>query len=241
MKMIDVTPEGWPTRVGAHYSVKSLQLDVAKAEEGITWELLPHAFRDPKFGDTYPLPSRKLDLARLVNIDVPSNKGRVLDSGCRYLKRARAEHKKRQNHQKSARLDMGSRLDNIGKQHDNYTQHVKRMRIEARDAAQSVRDEAAKQIANLNDLFSLGREGLEAQMKAHLAGEKWKDETIDARAFRECFRMVTQAVKGLGLPSDQREVAESAIMEEAAASIRATREIVGFEQVPSTESDATKN
>ena len=44
--------------------------------------------------------------------------------------------------------------------------------------------------------------------------------------------MVTQAVKGLGLPSDQRKPATDAIMEELAASLKATREAVALSVVP---------
>ena len=53
---------------------------------------------------------------------------------------------------------------------------------------------AVNAIANLNDLFALGRRGIDGQMQAHLAGETWMGEEINARAFRELFRMVITGV-----------------------------------------------
>ena len=84
-------------------------------------------------------------------------------------------------------------------------------------------------MAGLNDLFALGREGIERQMKAYLAGAEYQGEKIDGEAFRSCFRMVTQAVKGLGLPSDQRDKARDAVMEEVAKSVEATRSAISGE------------
>ena len=79
--------------------------------------------------------------------------------------------------------------------------------------------------------------------KAHLDGGVWphhedckpgecskkcKGEAVNGSAFRQCFRMVTQAVKGLGMPSDQKKPAEQAIVEEVAAALKATRETVAL-------------
>ena len=80
------------------------------------------------------------------------------------------------------------------------------------------------------DLFSLGREGLELQMRAYLDNKEVNGEIIKARAFRECFRIVTAAVKGLGLPSDQKRPATDAIYEEVAAALEATQETVALSE-----------
>ena len=83
-------------------------------------------------------------------------------------------------------------------------------------------------IASLTDLFSLARKGIDGQMRAHLDGKEWMGEKINARAFRECFRMVTQTVKGLGLPSEERTRAKSAIMDEVAEALKDTQETVAL-------------
>jgi hypothetical protein len=107
------------------------------------------------------------------------------------------------------------------------------MQQEARAELDKVKQAAAESIASLTDLFSLGRKGISAQMQAHLQGSEWQGEKIDARAFRECFRMVSQAVKGLGLPNDQRTVATQAILDEVAAALDGTRDAASND--PSTE------
>ena len=74
-------------------------------------------------------------------------------------------------------------------------------------------------------------------MRAYLNGDEYQDERINKRDFQQCFRMVTQAVKGLGLPSDQRVTANEAIIEEVAAAIRDTQEIVGLAASPGDETE----
>ena len=219
-----------PKKAHDRHTIKSLRLDLEAAKQGKTWELLPAGFRDQHSGSTYPLPSRRLELQKLASIYIPPNKK---DCGCVYIRRAIKKWKERQGRATSALHDMGRRANAIQRSQYNYTQVISKFREEARKAVDDVRLEAEQAIASLNDLFSLGREGIDKQMRAHLAGEKWQGEKINARAFRECFRIVTQAVKGLGLPSDQKETAAEAIMEEVAASLRATREAIAF--APGTE------
>ena len=50
--------------------------------------------------------------------------------------------------------------------------------------------------------------------------------------------MVTQTVKGLGLPSDERAKAKGAIMEEVGAALKDTREVVDLAPGPK---DTTEN
>ena len=69
-------------------------------------------------------------------------------------------------------------------------------------------------------------------MRAYNDGEEIHGEKIDASGFRECFRIVTQAVKGLGLPSDQKKPAQQAILEQAAAAIKSTQETVSLATNP---------
>jgi len=109
---------------------------------------------------------------------------------------------------------------------ERYRKELRDHIVEARAEVDKVKQAAAESIASLTDLFSLGRKGLAGQMKAHLEKQEWQGEVITARAFRECFRMVSQAVKGLGLPSDQRPEANHAIMDEVAAALDGTRDTV---------------
>lgn len=203
------------------HTVASLRLDIPSAMEGKTWLLLPEGFRAQECGDTYPLPSARVELQRLVVVPIPANKN---DSGCIYLRRAMERFSQLHRRRQSAALDIGRRGERIKQMTYELKGQVAEMKAEARRALDSVLAEADRAIASLSELFELGRKGLDGQMRAHLADEPWKGEKIDAAAFRECFRMVTQAVKGLGLPSDQRKVAAQTIMEQVAESIKATQD-----------------
>jgi hypothetical protein len=194
--------------------------------------LLPEGFRDQESGNTYPLPSLRTDIQKLVVIPIPPGQK---NSGVLYVKRAIAAFKEKQARRQSAILDVNRRQEQIVHAQENYTQLMKELRAEARAAVETVRAEAAQAAASLKDLFALGRKGLDGQMKAHLAGTEWQGEKIDARAFRECFRMVSQTVKALGIPSDQKESAEKAIMEEAARAIESTRATLSGEEPPDEE------
>jgi hypothetical protein len=194
------------------------------------WELLPEGFRDA--GKTYPLPSAYTDLQRLAAIPIPPGR---LGSDATYLKRALAEYKRRAGRRNSAANDITRKTWKIEKADQRFRQKLDEMKAEAQAAVDGVKVQAAEAIASLTDLFALGRKGLEAQMKAHLAGEQVHGEAINAAAFRDCFRMVTQAVKGLGLPSDQRERAQEAIMQEAADALESTRDAVAMAGGPEGE------
>jgi hypothetical protein len=211
-------------------SIASLRLNLAAATDGRCWEILPEGFRDA--GKTYPLPSSYADLQRLAAIPIPPGK---FGSDATYLKRALAEYKRRAGRRTSAATDITRKTWKIEKADQRFRERLDEMKVEAQAAVDGVKVQAAEAIASLTDLFALGRKGLEAQMKAHLAGEKLHDEDINAAAFRDCFRMVTQAVKGLGLPSDQRERAQEAIMQEAADALESTREAVAMAGSPEGE------
>jgi len=224
----DRTP---PQKAGDRYTIKSLRLDLDAARDGKTWLLLPDGWRDQASGKTYPLPSRRLELQKLASIFVPHHRDKR-DCGCLYINRAIKKWKKAQGNVNSAVLDVGKRSHSIARSQHNYNALIKDLKKDAREAVNEVRAEAAKAVANLTDLFSLGRQGLEGQMKAHLDGAEWKGEEINARAFRECFRMVVTAVKNLGLPSDQKQSAESVVVEELAAALKSTQEIVAMAPGP---------
>lgn len=197
--------------------------------EGKTWLLLPDGFRDQECGEAYPLPSDRTSLQQLVAIPIPHNKK---DSGCIYLKRALKLWQRRQAHKQSAAFDVARRVESIGRTQESYNAKIRKLREEAIAAVDGVKQEAERATASLNTLFSLGRRGIEGQMQAHLANTQWQGEQISASAFRECFRMVTQAVKGLGLPSEQRASADEVVLEQVAASIRETQETVALATDP---------
>ena len=210
---------------GGKHTIVGLRLDLASAAAGKTWLLLPEGFRTNECGQLYPLPSARTDIQKLVAIPIPRNKR---DCGTLYLKRALKEWKSRQEHRQSAALNSARVEQQVVKARDNFTMLTKELRAEARAAVDEVRAEAQKAVASLNDLFALGRQGIEGQMKAHIAGTEWQGEKIDAEGFRRCFRMVSQAVKGLGLPTEQRDRARDAVMEEFAASLKDTQEAVAM-------------
>lgn len=210
---------------GAAFTVAGLRLDLISAAAGKTWLLLPDGFRSDECGNLYPLPSDRADIQKLVAIPIPRRKK---DSGVIYLKRALKEWRSRQEHRQSAALGAARAEQQVLQAKAEFTAMTREMKAEARAAVEEVKQEAQKAVANLNDLFALGREGIEGQMRAHLAGSEWQGEKIGADAFRECFRMVTQAVKGLGLPSGQRDKAREAVMEELAKSLEDTRDAVAM-------------
>jgi len=213
-----VALRGWRT-------IPNLRLDLDAARAGKTWRLLPEGFRDQTAGQTYPLPSRREDLQALAGI-VVHGPGR--DGGVIYLKRAFAKWRERQAAAPRALASVERLQDNVKHKSQRYTKALETMRTEAEQAVERVKQRANEAIASLTDLFALGRKGIEGQMRAHLDGAEWQGEVVNGRAFRECFRMVTQAVKGLGLPSDQRQEATKAIIEEIAASLEDTQDAVAL-------------
>ena len=204
-------------------------MDIDAAMAGKTWLLLPDGFRDQECGKTYPLPSLRTELQKLVSIPIPPSKN---DAGCLYLRRAVSAFKRKQARRQSAIHDAGRAAEKVRNHVHSLQNLTLKLRAEARAAVDEVKQEAQRAVANLNDLFALGREGIEGQMKAYLAGADYQGERIDGEAFRSCFRMVTQAVKGLGLPSDQRDKARDAVMEEVAKSVEATRAALGGAEEP---------
>ena len=215
-------PEKTP---GKDFTIASLRLDLESAAAGKTWLLLPEGFRTEECGKLYPLPTQRLELQKLVAIPIPRNKK---DCGCLYLRRALKKWRASQERRQSAALGAARAEQQILRTKSEFTALTREMRAEARAAVDQVKQEAAKAVANLNDLFALGREGIEGQMKAHLSGAEWHGETIDAEGFRSCFRMVSQSIQRLGLPSDQRDKARDAVMEEFAASVKDTQDAVAM-------------
>lgn len=223
-----------PQKGGDRYTIGSLRLNLQAAIDGKTWLLLPEGYRDQDSGKSYPLPSRRHELQKLAAIYLPPHHEKQ-DSGCIYIRRALAKWKKRQQSANSAILDTNRRVHAIAREHSDYKSKLKGLRQEAKQAVEDVRREAAIAVSSLNDLFVIGRKGIDGQMRAHLSGKEWKGEKITARDFRDCFRMVTQAVKNLGLPSDQTKHAQEAVTEELAASIRSMQETMSL--VPSTDTE----
>lgn len=203
------------------YTIENLKLNVEEAKNGRTWLLLPEEYNDPKLAEEYPLPADTEEVQLLSLLPV---RHQQRDTGSIYLRRAKRELTARLRGKTRAPINIEAveaKTEDMGKQ---FEKRLEGLESKANQAIQRVQDAASKAIASLDDLFRLGREGLEGQMKAHLAQEAWKGEEINARAFRDCFRMVFQAVKGLGLPTAEESKARGAIFEELAASLRATQE-----------------
>lgn len=202
---------------------KSLRLDVKAAQDGRTWMLLPDGFREKENGKKYPLPTHKEDLGILGSIAIPHGKK---DSGAIYLRRAREQWRVMQLRKSSAMLDARRSQDKL----DEMTQNVKKsmvdLRNEARQAVDSVHEEVKRAVASLTTLYELAKKGLEGQMNAHLKGAQWQGEEISAKDFRECTRIVTQTVKGMGLPSEDRDKARDAKVKEIAEALRDTNKTV---------------
>lgn len=215
---------------------ESLRLDLEAGRAGKTWLILPEGFRSADDGKKYPLPNSIREIDRLLKIPIPPGKR---DAGCIYLRRALRESSRLLLRKQSAILDIGRHNQEVIEQSDKFREHIREKQAEAERIVDEVRASRDKAIASLSQLFDLGREGLEGQMKAHLSEQPWKGEKISADDFRQCFRMVSQAVKGLGLPSTERETARSAIMEQAAAALRETQEALAMS--PSADDDKVQH
>jgi len=215
-------------------TVETLRLDVPSALAGKHWLLLPEGFRDQDAAQTYPLPSNLEELQKLIVIPVQPQRH---DGGTVYLKRCIKLYKQKLMGKQARAVGVVESTDKMARARAKLDVQVKQMKAEVQEALNGVKAEAEKAIASMHDLFSLGRKGIEGQMKAHLDHTDWQGEAIDARAFRECFRMVTQTVKGLGLPSDEQRHARDAIMEELAAAIGATQEVVEFSEAPGSDDE----
>ena len=203
------------------YTIENLKLNVEEAQNGRTWLLLPEEHNSSVLAKEYPLPTDKEEILILALIEPGLHR---MDSGAIYLRRAHKRWKEVRRGKIRAPINIErveQKTEEMGKQ---FEKRLEALEAKANTALQRVQDAASNAIASLDDLFRLGREGLEGQMKAHLAQEEWKGEGINARAFRDCFRMVFQAVKGLGLPTAEESKAREAIFEELAASLRATQE-----------------
>lgn len=207
------------------FTIKSLRLDIEKATKGQTWLLLPEGFRARSCGKTYQLPSNRNELQRVTAIPLPPGQE---DCGTLYIKRAIRKWKERETTRVSASNDIAFKRKLISDEGKKFQKELDKLSEDAKQAVNGVRAEAEKATASLRDLFSMGRRGLREQMQAHLNGEKHQGETISASAFRQCFSMVSSAVKGLGMPSDQKESAREAIMSEVASALRDVRETISM-------------
>lgn len=210
-------------------TIVTLRLNTEEAMQGRTWLLLPEGSREQSCGLEYPLPSRREDLQILSAIPVPFGK---LDAGALYIRRAIQALRTNLLRKQSALVDASRRENQIQGAQSKLLKTFKEARLQAQEALNQVKREAEKAVASLNDLFSLGREGIEGQMKAHLAGAEWQGEKVTGKDFRDCFRMVLQGVKGLGLPSEQRTYATEAVIQELAASLEDTRDTIALAPGP---------
>lgn len=214
------------------HTIESLKLNVKDACNGKPWLILPQEYRTKPLARAYPLPSKVEEIQLIAAIPLVSR----MDCGAVYIRRAISELNRRIKQSKFASERADRKVDAVEQQavelKGEFEGRLARLEAEAQAVVQRLQDRADLAIASLDELFRLGREGIEGQMRSHLAGEKWMGEDITGRAFRECFRMVTQTIKGLGLPTGEEQPARKAIIEEAAASLRATQEAVAMRGEP---------
>lgn len=209
---------------GPKYTIASLHLNLDAASRGKTWELLPPGFRDAEAATRYPLPSSFEDIHQIAIIPLRRN---ARDGGTVYMRRIAEEYKRRIANRQTALLDIGHDKVRLERQFKRHKRVVDQSINEVRNVVADFKMEADKAIATLNDLLVIGRKGMEGQMIAHIKGEKWQNETIDSAAFRNCFRLITQAVKSLHVPAGTEEAqAREAIVAQAAEALRATQDAV---------------
>lgn len=208
------------------HTLASLRLNLEEARKGRTWLMFPEEYRDVRLALEYPLPTDIKELEKIATIPIKA-KGR--DCGCVYIKRAHRAWLERMEGTRNTALNIERAEHEAETAKKALDRQLAKLERKAAEAVQRVNDRAEAAIASLDALYDLGKQGMEGQMRAHLDGAEWQGEKIDAEAFRQCFRMVSQAVKGLGLPSKDRPRAREAILEEAAASLKATSEALALQ------------
>lgn len=198
-------------------TIQSLRLNLEEARAGHIWLLLPDGYRERNCGIGYPLPTSMEDLRAIANLRIGRGQR---SAGAFYIRRARKMITDSID-SKTEPMEIEERAHEVALAHGRFKDKVKDARYDISKAVAEVKKFADEATSSMNDLFELGRRGMKAQMEAHLNNEELHGEKIDARAFRECFRMVSQTVKGLGLPSHERDKATEAILDEFAASMKA--------------------
>src|SRR3990167_4738373 len=125
------------------HSLRSLNLGLEDAESGMTWLLLPEACRDTEHAKVYPLPTKMVDLQRLVAIPVPNmNSGPVNDGDSAtkiYLERASLNLKTRRKRRDSAYLDLTRRKQSIAEMQS-------RVKAQMKQAVEGVKAQAQEAI-----------------------------------------------------------------------------------------------
>ena len=204
-------------------------MNVSEAESGKIWLLLPDTCRTTQMALKYPLPESVEELTRVARLPMPTatpNSPRGERASRVYLCRARKAVGMVLNRRERGILSTKRIQASMCETNSRFKAEIREFRQEAAKAVEEVREQAQEAIASLNDLFALGRKGLDGQMRAHMEGREWQGEPITAQAFRQCFRMVSMAVKGLGLPSEQRQSATKTVMDQIAESLKATQDAV---------------
>lgn len=209
------------------HTIENLKLNLEEARKGRTWLLLPEEYRDHRLAAEYPIPAWLNELQIVATLPI---RPRVRDAGTIYVRRCIREWKQRLQARAGSVITIERAEHGVLELEKRFEERLQMLESKSEGIVKRFQEHTDRAIASLDELFRLGREGIEGQMRAHLAGETWKDEQITARAFRECFRMVSQTVKGLGLPSEQQEKAREVVIAEAAASLRATQEAVAMQK-----------
>lgn len=226
----------------AKHTIKSLALSPEEARNGKTWKLLPPGFRAQEHGSTWPMPARTRELGLIAKIQVPEHK---TDSGCVYIRRCRRELERR--HMLAADRARELRLKAMTPEErlqvdEEYARTLDKAVHDAtrriNQEVDGIREVCEKAAASLDELFELGRRGVEGQMRAHLEGDDWQEEKISAAAFRDCFKMVTGAVTKMGVPTGQEKKARDAIFHEISAAEDDLKESLALQKAETTVPEA---
>ena len=227
--------EGWkPTRTGGRgHTIKSLRLDLKEVEQGRPWNLLPIGFHGVGVGKSYPLPSSLQELEKLAYL--PAFPGK-LNSGSVYLRRAKNEYKRRLTRKSSLANEVSSHAEKVKRVQENFIAKSEFLRGQMHEARDSVRIEAekikAEMAASVSDLYETAKGELGKQLEAAKLGNDYHGEKITAKAVRECYRLILQTVKGLGLPSTDDDEARDTVEKELADAIRGIQETVSIAPGP---------
>lgn len=219
--------DDYPARenAGKGHTIKSLRLDINEAKQGRAWNILPDGFRGKGVGHSYPLPSSTVELERISYMPLIAGKR---DSGTVYIRRIKTEYKRRIARKASLANDVSCRTEKVKRVQENFIAKSAFLCGQMHEARDSVRIEAekikAEMAASVSDLYETAKGELGKQLEAAKEGNTYHGEKITAKAVRECYRLILQTVKGLGLPSVDEDGARETIDKELADAIRGIQE-----------------
>lgn len=200
------------SRKNAARTVASLGLNTKAVMDGRPHFLLPPEHRGEFAARSYPLPTALDELFTLAAMPV---RGTMRNGYATYVRRAKAEYKRR------CALRNPGRLEAASLNADDVLQGIKETESKVKAEVASVREQIARAAATLTDLYGLIRTGDYMILKAFVDGTEVHGERITADTFNTTQgRILTHITRLGGIGEEDKKEAEGAVFQQAAESLR---------------------